>query len=215
MAATAGLRVFGLVVGHGEFGDPNPSNRPHLGDGWIANRACVHVVGCRGAGKVLKAGPAAHHIVGRQGCHKGELMFVGGDYGFIKVFDFDNVPAEYNAAAEQNYEDLVEGLINSPKLSNSQHLLSKALYEYKGDGLGPKRSIMLGMVEYGVQKKYGLPAPVEFLMFDEKVYNHVYKLVESDANYLYDVLSFLFEDDDDSDGDDDELGVNGVAYKTF
>jgi len=71
------------------------------------------------------------------------------------------------------------------------------------------------MVEYGLQKKYNVAAPVESLMFDEKVYNHVHKLVESDANYLYDVLSFLFEDDVDSDGDDDELGVNGVAYKIF
>ena len=65
---------------------------------------------------------------------------------------------------------------------------------------------MLAMVEYGLQKKYKVAAPAEFLMFDKEVMDYVYKAIESDADFLFCTLGFLFEDDNG-----EELGVDRIS----
>ena len=129
------VKQFKLVEAHNEFEDLS-FHRSQLKTEKIINRACVYFVVDKGTPrKVLKVGMTSHYRDRLKAYKKQGDVFATDDYTLLRVFDFDNVSAEYNAAAKQNYEDMMKALISSKQLQPLQRRLFEALYTYKEDQL--------------------------------------------------------------------------------
>ncbi len=85
------------------------------------------------------------------------------------VHDFDNIGFEFNSHLECEYKNLMEKMMTGEGLSPGHRRLFEALHLHGGAKLGPKKSIMLQMLEYPLQKENTFADPAEFLMYDDDV----------------------------------------------
>lgn len=157
-----------LAMDENEFEDPMSDQKPHLKLEPITNGPALYLWFDQN-GNLKKAGSTSHFAdrLKHYEENKENEEFMAGK--FVRVLDFDNVSLHFYEKLDENYNAMMNELRTCKELHPCQRSLFEALHCYAGENLGPKKSIMLQMMEFGLQIHYELPAPVEFLMFDEKV----------------------------------------------
>ena len=107
---------------------------------------------------------------------------------FKVALDFDMIDDDINDSLLKLYEEAKRLLLNCKDLHPCHLHFLRALFLHGGDQLGLKVTFMLQMIESGFQLKFGLPCPMEFLMWDEEVTELWYKVAAEIAWALYNLL---------------------------
>ena len=99
---------------------------------------------------------------------KKKEQYIEQDIKFVCIFDLDNVSNEFYSKMEELYKEVMNVMMMHEHLEPIQRLIFTALHKYEGEKLGPKRTTMLQMIEYGCQTEFKKEAPAEFLMCDKR-----------------------------------------------
>ena len=112
---------------------------------------------------------------------------------FVVMVDFDNISIEVNDEFQSLYTEYVNEISTCTHLHPFQRFFFRQMFERGGDRLGGKRIVWLQLMESGFQSMYNLPSPQEFLMFDEKVVDSLYKLVHKESHAILGDLGRIME----------------------
>ena len=109
----------------------------------------------------------------------------------VVLVDFDNIPMDVDAELVGIYYKFMEEILEMEDVPDEMKIWVRTLIKREGETLGPKRRIVLSMIESGVQdyfkKELGRePGPSEAFLFDENVF-------QERKEYANDVASTLVE----------------------
>mmetsp|Transcript_3925 Transcript_3925/g.9225 ORF Transcript_3925/g.9225 Transcript_3925/m.9225 type:complete len:657 (+) Transcript_3925:3-1973(+) len=98
-------------------------------------------------------------------------QFGSASIDLIVVVNFDSVPAEVDKQLVDLYNDFMRAMLRMPSVPDEIKTFVRILIEREGETLGPKRRIVMSILETGIQKFFGHePGPSEAFMFDEAVF---------------------------------------------
>ena len=94
-----------------------------------------------------------------------------GSIDLIVVVDFDSLPPEVDVQLVDLYNEFMRTILGTEAVPEEMKTFVRILIEREGETHGPKRRIVLSIIETGIQKFFGLePGPSEAFMFDESVF---------------------------------------------